>query len=236
MNVEQKEELYSLECIYEGSKEVSLQLPDLDVQHTHEDGMVLNLKLATSARHKFEMQIELPQGYLEVDGKLPTCELTSDTLSRDQLGLLCEHLQAMTDSPVLFSWIEWLRTESNSFLHPPRTALSAPAIVRATSEGSLDIDLNDIPEDPPEAQSCANCVAPRPATVQLRTCGHWLCESCCSFTWQVYSVQLPQQPRCPLPNCQAMSTQLATLEGAMEPWLKVSQHILSSRFQDLMLN
>lgn len=134
--------------------------------------------------------------------------------------------------------IEWLRTESNSLLHPPRAAVSAPAIARETSETSLDsIDWNDIPEDPPEAQSCINCVAPRPATLQLRACGHWLCESCCAFTWQVYSVQLPKQqtgPRCPLPNCQTMSTQLGTLQGAMEPWLKVSQHILSSRFQDLM--
>lgn len=74
MNLEQKEELYSLECIYEGSKEVSLQLPDLDLENGHEDGMELNLKLATSARHKLEMQIKLLICDVPINPEVQVCK------------------------------------------------------------------------------------------------------------------------------------------------------------------
>ena len=58
MNYEQKEELYSLRCIYEDSDQVKLQLPQLDEQR--EDGLpIVNLKVAISAQHKIEMKITL---------------------------------------------------------------------------------------------------------------------------------------------------------------------------------
>ena len=60
MKYEQKEELYSLQCIYEDSDEVALQLPRLD-DEPGEDGLpiVVNLKVAISAQHKIEMKITL---------------------------------------------------------------------------------------------------------------------------------------------------------------------------------
>ena len=60
MKYEQKEELYSLQCIYEDSDEVALQLPRLD-DEPGEDGLpiVVNWKVAMSAQHKIEMKITL---------------------------------------------------------------------------------------------------------------------------------------------------------------------------------
>lgn len=94
--------------------------------------------------------------------------------------------------------IEWLRTEANSLLKPPAAepALPNPRLGTST-DSTLDIlDLNDIPESEPaeEAALCANCVTPQPANVQLH-CGHWLCASCTSCTWQVYSATGVQKIR-----------------------------------------
>jgi len=229
MNYEQKEELYSLRCIYEDSDQVKLQLPQLDEQR--EDGLpIVNLKVAISAQHKIEMKITLLEQYLELDSARPLYELTSQTVSQDRLRLLHEHLDSVTESPVLFSWIEWLRTESNGLLHPPVNQ-EVPSIARETSSDS--IDFNDIPESGPESETeavCANCVAPCSATVKLRACGHWLCGNCSSSTWQVYSSQ-GSHPRCPLPTCRTLATQLGT-DCTLELWLKVSKHIVTTRFQD----
>ena len=60
MKYEQREELYSLQCIYEDSDQEALQLPRLD-DEPGEDGLpiVVNLKVAISAQHKIEMKITL---------------------------------------------------------------------------------------------------------------------------------------------------------------------------------
>ena len=125
--------------------------------------------------------------------------------------------------------IEWLRTKSNGLLHPP-VKQEAPATARETSSDS--IDFNDIPESGPESETeavCDNCVAPCSATVKLRACGHWLCGTCSSSTSQVYNSQ-GSHPRCPLPTCRTLATQLRT-DGTLELWLKVSKHIVTTRFQ-----
>ena len=122
--------------------------------------------------------------------------------------------------------IEWLRTEAYSLIRPHQKVAS-----ERTPSADDFIDYNDIPEDGEDATGfCANCIEPRVAgEVQLRACGHWLCDTCSSYTWQVYHAQ-ERQPRCPVPNCKTLTTQLGT-ECALELWLKVSKHIGNTWFQ-----
>ena len=54
MNTQQKDELFSLACIYEDSKEVVLQLPDSKKEEVDYEIVV---KLDVSTCHKIQMQI-----------------------------------------------------------------------------------------------------------------------------------------------------------------------------------
>lgn len=57
MNTPQKDELFSLACIYEDSKEVVLQFPDSKKEEVDYVDYEVVVKLDVSTRHKIQMQI-----------------------------------------------------------------------------------------------------------------------------------------------------------------------------------
>ncbi|CAE7563020.1 unnamed protein product [Symbiodinium natans] len=232
-NSEQLAELSSLEAIYDGSREVVLELPDLG--NVPDEGTSFQAKLRAV---NVDVTIWLPPDYLADDGgtTLPLFELSSGIYPRKVLDSFAQELQSLAEplrgSPVLFSWLEWLRVDA-------RTASSsqgAAALEGRETDWEDDFE-NDIPTaDPQEVAKSANCescfvLLDKVPRVQLKSCQHSLCPQCAGMTSQVFAAN-KLKPHCPLANCRANAPELMEWTGMPELWATVSKRVLSSPFKD----
>ena len=227
-NEEQREELFSLQCIYEGSKDVRLQVwnPGEDDVTEH----MLEVSVVVHRPQRVQMKIILPAQYLVEDEVLPSYELSSESFTAESLRVLCEHLDGMKDAPVLFSWIEWLRGEGFDALQRAYPK-PIPKAIQNSTPYMIELVENDIPSDPLESRPCTNCSGHVHAVTQIVGCGHLLCRKCVSTTWQVYSASGATPVCCPLPGCRATAPEVAQVQMP-ELWMTVSEHILSTRFKE----
>ncbi|CAJ1443463.1 unnamed protein product [Effrenium voratum] len=222
MNREQEEEWTSVRCIYDGSDDVVLRPNDADAPEAE-----VQASVRIHPNVWVRLSIQLPEQYLNgEDSAVPIFWIESNSLTAEQMSTLGQHLDFLATScagtPTVFSWIEWLRTESFS-------ALSLPSLEQPEAGALRENDALS-PEPAPGPASCANCAASLSSEWVGLGCGHSFCRNCALYTRQVYAAS-EQVPCCPLPDCRR---EAAELDGLSEQtlWITVSEHLLPTRFQD----
>mmetsp|Transcript_66907 Transcript_66907/g.189125 ORF Transcript_66907/g.189125 Transcript_66907/m.189125 type:complete len:446 (+) Transcript_66907:64-1401(+) len=235
-NQSQVAELQAIDALYQEDEEVTLLLPDCasaapQSRGSDHDGQQVRLEAWMSLKSgeqnrviDLQVRIWLPSGYLseEASEHCPPCfELASGCLSKDALRLLREELERLSledaDSPIVLTWLEWLRSE---------------AVTLLDAQGLLEHEVRQArPCSRPEA--CANCAASiaKDATFCMcrGECPHALCSKCGSMAAQVYEAA-GLTPQCPLPQCQGELPE--GVSSTCELWSEVSNRIFGTPFKD----
>lgn len=259
---DQLDELQSLHAIYDGSGDVRLELPEL-VHHWLEAGFgdydFGNSPVEFQARiypqteptdTVLMLRLSLPPDYLatevDVGSTPPRFQLACPSLSQGQLGQLCDQLDGLwatqCGGPILFTWLEWLRTESSSFSYKVEGDGEAVDI-RAVVISALELEVETMkarqekPVDAIASKTCDNCsiVLEGTTSVCLSSCCHTLCSDCLSAVVQIHT-EYDTASRCPLPQCRALvPANLVESLGCPELWALVSRQVLGTPFQDALV-
>jgi len=235
-NCEQQAELESLEAIYEGSRDVILVFPDLE--KPRDEGACQQLQ-ATFRSAGVDITIWLPEEYLAEDGAsaLPLFELSSKKPSPERLDFMAQELHALAEplrgSPVLFSWLEWLRTDAVTAFPPNALVSSQVALLEQETEDFFDDIPSADPDEILQSAKCESCAIQLDSVsrVHLQACGHSFCPQCAATCSQVFAAN-QQSPRCPLAGCRLTSPELLQWNETPELWAIVSKRILSMPLQD----
>jgi hypothetical protein len=179
-----------------------------------------------------QLSIFLPSSYLEegaCESASPHFELSALWLSRGHLSQLCQQMDHLWNEnlgePILFVWLEWLRTETLSFLgllNDQIICLSEKfAFVeddRARGDDSDPADMlsalmnwdsdkeQEIAQLHP-SRSCDNCCGPVAGHLvnkSMLCCGHALCVDCTLIVEQIQTAE--SVPHCPVRACQTVLT------------------------------
>jgi len=235
-NCEQQAELASLEAIYEGSRDVIVVFPDFEKPRDEGACPQLQAKFRSTG---VSITIWLPEEYLAEDGApvLPLFELSSKKPCPERLDFMAQELHTLAEplcgSPVLFSWLEWLRTDAVTAFPPGALACSeAPSAEVALLERETEDFFDDIPSaDPDEilrSAKCESCAIQLDSVsrVHLQACQHSFCPQCAATCSQVFTAN-QQIPHCPLASCRATAPELLQWNETPELWAIVSKRILS---------
>jgi hypothetical protein len=246
---EQLEELDALQAIYNGSEEVMLSAAITSIvtgPQDNEDNMVtLEARFFSGAacgKLQLCLKARLPPAYLAEDTAdcqaTPSFELESACMTEGRLSQLCKCLDEMVlehgNGPILFSWIEWLRTESRG-LGEVLEELDPRAIVVFERESAADGSPGEWQN---KDQACANChqhLHPGDC-ICLWACSHVFCSKCMAAVMQIEAAS-DAKHCCPLPECrmQLSHSDVQELEAPPDPWMAVSSHILGTQFEDLIV-
>lgn len=251
-NQEQLDELDALRAIYDGSEEVTISEPyDDNVLGLDGGESAISLEARISApaepgkllfRVKFCLPHEYLAEYLACCPVPPSFQLECSHMSRGRLSDLCKCLDAMFSEqgqgPILFTWLEWLRTESldhaqgvichNACADPRATVICEQSEPVEETENLASTAV----------RACANCGREGHADSHacLHACGHWLCAKCIAAVMQIADA-CGAEHRCPLPQCRMRlsSEEVAVHRAPHDPWMAVSSHILGTTLQELIV-
>lgn len=183
------------------------------------------------------LRVRLPTSYLsdEVDATTPPeFEVESAPVSQGRLSRFCEELDRLyneqPDSPVLFSWIEFLRTEAWELMEESK--FCDPRALKLWVEAELTEQAEAMQPEVPTCINCHNVVV----CSKLETCGHTVCSACISSTMQVEDANECKN-RCPLPTCRKplTATEESSLSTCHEAWTCITPKILKTSFQDMVV-
>mmetsp|Transcript_21075 Transcript_21075/g.39197 ORF Transcript_21075/g.39197 Transcript_21075/m.39197 type:complete len:564 (+) Transcript_21075:56-1747(+) len=233
-NMQQVEELDSLEAIYDGSDEITIE------RCAQQSEIGITCYHRSKPRTAFlRFRVKLPTGYLSEDtgcSVSPSFELESALVSVGRLSRFCQELDRLygeqPDSPILFSWIEFLRIEAwelteESNLMDPR-ALKLWVTPDSTEQ-------EQAAEKEPEISTCVNCQEVVSCSI-LQTCGHKICSACLPATMQVEDANKTTNC-CPLPSCRTVlaAEDIQSFATCHEPWMSITPKILGTSFQDIVV-
>lgn len=241
-NPEQVEELESLEAIYEGSEEVSIKRQSTHADAYDMDGapnLIVYVRHETKKKVQLTFRIWLPADYLvecEVTSVTPIFELESSFFSKAQLSVFCAGLDQLFEDqspcPILFSWIEWLRTEA-----PEMNLLNRIGFVDNRAVWVQEPEEEEQYEEYQEhhAQTCCNCAKNTQCQV-LHSCKHVFCSDCMAACIQVESANSDVHC-CPLPSCRTPLSKEDLICGEKPPeaWMHIVRQIQDTSFQDAIV-
>jgi len=260
-NQEQLDEFEFIQAVYDGTEDVCLRLNNSPVEAPKSSGcnddlgeLELEAQICVDAdvpeNFVLLLHVLLEPGYLAAESWeccQPSFKLSSSSLSRSELSKICKELDRLfleqAEGPILFTWLEWLRMESATFL----TLVAEQASLKQHCSGVDEpqdpraIVLDEQPHEQqnrnlssPSPNACANCcsVVDNHAYTCAGICKHVLCFKCTSAVVQVHNA-CGSTPRCPLPQCRSEMTAEA-VESVVVPelWISVSKRIMGTPFQD----
>lgn len=239
-NPSQLEELASLEAIYDGSDEVVIKRMSAHAEiHDVDSDPDLEVLISEAANKGgcLILRLWLPMDYLlecEFDPIAPRFELESSFFSLGQLSSFCGELDRLfieqPHHPILFSWIEWLRTEAPDMIEEAQSTDGRALKLWVAEPADKNIEFKE-----PEVQTCSNCLLIMSCQT-LQSCQHAFCSTCLAASIQVESAN--SSPHCcPLPSCRAPLSKEDVVCGERPPeaWMRIAQQINGTAFQDAIV-
>jgi len=194
----------------------------------------------------------LLEEYLAGHGGAPAVELSCCWLAHPQIRIVREQLHRLFtdqgDGPIIFVWIEWLRTEVlgrfsvNGNLELWSAGDSA-SDSKQVLENLLEV-VNWVEQQETERMQkrmsteslCANCRRKKYGC-NILTCTHFLCSDCTFAVSQIH-IARGDVPRCPLPNCRLpMGANIVEQVRAKpeEPWGSILSQVVNTPFLEVIV-
>lgn len=263
-NQDQRDELESVQAIYYGSSEVEMELAGASALGSAASGeaaggaqLIARVTVESELGRQLELHILLPTGYLSAEhaGEPPRFLLASRHICWRRLHSLCGQLDGLlaeaAGGPVLFTWIEWIRTEpwsspakTDEEQEPEReeaegaerdprvTAWGDDAAASRECPGQNDAEeARPVSAEPPACANCAGALHDAFGTA----CGHALCRKCLVAVVKVQAA-CGAACRCPLPGCSEPLAEDAQ-EAARDPelWAAVARQVRGTPFEQAIV-
>jgi len=241
---ELQEELEAIWAIYDVSSDVVLGETLIEVL----DGKTytcLEIGFFYEAQPKrsfLRLKLRLPADYPTDEAAAPVFELgcIQSLISQGRLSSICRCLDSMFEEdkgPILFTWIEWLRTEvlenaQEISSHSYEPDMRAIIICEEESSGE---ETSDSDESTVWECGCCGSDGDAGTLTVLLSCNHRLCSMCISSVMQMEDAS-EMVHCCPVPHCRMALTasEVDKYRAPPDPWMSVCSHIVKTPLKDLV--